>query len=245
MDVKLIRFDMSEYMERHSVSKLIGAPPGYVGHAEGEMGQGMLLSEVDKNPNCILLLDEVEKAAPEVLQVLLQVMDDGRLTGATGKTVDFTNVILLMTSNLGAAKLDTAKIGFGEKTHSDADIEATKQFFTPEFRNRIDSFIRFNVLGPKEIMSIVTRTVKDTNELLKTNDTKIKIKLTAVAKKYLAEKGYDPTMGARPLKRLFEEEVKKPLSKQILFEETTAGVITVDYNADDGIVFVPQATVND
>jgi ATP-dependent Clp protease ATP-binding subunit ClpA len=245
MDVKLIRFDMSEYMERHSVSKLIGAPPGYVGHAEGEMGQGMLLSEVDKNPNCILLLDEVEKAAPEVLQVLLQVMDDGRLTGATGKTVDFTNVILLMTSNLGAAKLDTAKIGFGEKTHSDADIEATKQFFTPEFRNRIDSFIRFNVLGPKEIMSIVTRTVKDTNELLKTNDTKIKIKLTAVAKKYLAEKGYDPTMGARPLKRLFEEEVKKPLSKQILFEETTAGVITVDYNVDDGIVFVPQATVND
>ena len=125
MDVKLIRFDMSEYMERHSVSKLIGAPPGYVGHAEGEMGQGMLLAEVDKNPNCILLLDEVEKAAPEVLQVLLQVMDDGRLTGATGKVVDFTNVILLMTSNLGAAKLDTAKIGFGEKVHADADIEAT------------------------------------------------------------------------------------------------------------------------
>ena len=237
MDVKLIRFDMSEYMERHSVSKLIGAPPGYVGHAEGEMGQGMLLAEVDKNPNCILLLDEVEKAAPEVLQVLLQVMDDGRLTGATGKVVDFTNVILLMTSNLGAAKLDTAKIGFGEKVHADADIEATKTFFTPEFRNRIDAFIRFNKLGKKEIMSIVNRTVKDTNELLKTNDTKVKIKLTAAAKKYIAENGFEPTMGARPLKRLFEEKIKKPLSRKILFDDMKDGVITVDCQEDE-IIFV-------
>ena len=240
MDVKLIRFDMSEYMERHSVSKLIGAPPGYVGHAEGEMGQGMMLSEVDKNPNCILLLDEVEKAAPEVLQVLLQVMDDGRLTGSTGKTVDFTNVILLMTSNLGAAKLDTAKIGFGEKTHSDADIQATKQFFTPEFRNRIDAFIRFNKLGKPEIRSIVKRTVKDTNDLLKSNDSKVKIKLTTAATKYFVEQGYDPLMGARPLKRLFEEKVKKPLSKKILFDEAHAEVITVDI-VDDEVIFVNNA----
>ena len=240
MDVKLIRFDMSEYMERHSVSKLIGAPPGYVGHAEGEMGQGMMLSEVDKNPNCILLLDEVEKAAPEVLQVLLQVMDDGRLTGSTGKTVDFTNVILLMTSNLGAAKLDTAKIGFGEKTHSDADIQATKQFFTPEFRNRIDAFIRFNKLGKPEIRSIVKRTVKDTNDLLKSNDSKVKIKLTTAATKYFVEQGYDPLMGARPLKRLFEEKVKKPLSKKILFDEAHAEVITVDI-IDDEVIFVSNA----
>ena len=240
MDVKLIRFDMSEYMERHSVSKLIGAPPGYVGHAEGEMGQGMMLSEVDKNPNCILLLDEVEKAAPEVLQVLLQVMDDGRLTGSTGKTVDFTNVILLMTSNLGAAKLDTAKIGFGEKTHSDADIQATKQFFTPEFRNRIDAFIRFNKLGKPEIRSIVKRTVKDTNDLLKSNDSKVKIKLTTAATKYFVEQGYDPLMGARPLKRLFEEKVKKPLSKKILFDEAHAEVITVDI-VDDEVIFVSNA----
>ena len=240
MDVKLIRFDMSEYMERHSVSKLIGAPPGYVGHAEGEMGQGMMLSEVDKNPNCILLLDEVEKAAPEVLQVLLQVMDDGRLTGATGKTVDFSNVILLMTSNLGAAKLDTAKIGFGEKTHADADIQATKQFFTPEFRNRIDAFIRFNKLGKPEIRSIVKRTVKDTNDLLKSNDSKVKIKLTAAATKHFVEQGYDPLMGARPLKRLFEEKVKKPLSKKILFDEAHAEVITVDY-VNDEVAFVSNA----
>ena len=183
------------------------------------------------------MLDEVEKAAPEVLQVLLQVMDDGRLTGATGKVVDFTNVILLMTSNLGAAKLDTAKIGFGEKVHADADIEATKVFFTPEFRNRIDAFIRFNKLGKKEIMSIVNRTVKDTHELLKSNDTKVKIKLTAAAKKYIADNGFEPTMGARPLKRLFEEKIKKPLSKKILFEETTDGVITVDCQEDE-IIFV-------
>ncbi len=237
MDVKLIRFDMSEYMERHSVSKLIGAPPGYVGHAEGEMGQGMMLSEVDKNPNCILLLDEVEKAAPEVLQVLLQVMDDGRLTGATGKTVDFSNVILLMTSNLGAAKLDTARIGFGEKTHSDADISATKQFFTPEFRNRIDAFIRFNKLGKPEIMSIIKRTLKDTNDLLKSNDSNITIKMTVSAKKYFVEQGYDPLMGARPLKRLFEEKVKKPLSKKILFDGAHAEVIKVDL-VDGEIVFV-------
>ena len=240
MDVKLIRFDMSEYMERHSVSKLIGAPPGYVGHAEGEMGQGMMLSEVDKNPNCILLLDEVEKAAPEVLQVLLQVMDDGRLTGATGKTVDFSNVILLMTSNLGAAKLDTAKIGFGEKTHADADIQATKQFFTPEFRNRIDAFIRFNKLGKTEIRSIVKRTVKDTNDLLKSNESKVKIKLTATATKYFVEQGYDPLMGARPLKRLFEEKVKKPLSKKILFDDAHAETITVDV-VDNEVVFVNNA----
>tara|TARA_Y100001937_G_scaffold128583_1_gene206011 strand:- start:666 stop:2843 length:2178 start_codon:yes stop_codon:yes gene_type:complete len=240
MDVKLIRFDMSEYMERHSVSKLIGAPPGYVGHAEGEMGQGMMLAEVDKNPNCILLLDEVEKAAPEVLQVLLQVMDDGRLTGATGKTVDFTNVILLMTSNLGAAKLDTAKIGFGEKTHADADIKATKQFFTPEFRNRIDAFIRFNKLGKPEIRSIVKRTVKDTNQLLKSNDSKVKIKLTTAATKYFVEQGYDPLMGARPLKRLFEEKIKKPLSKKILFDEAHAEVITIDI-VDDEVIFVTNA----
>ena len=233
MDVKLIRFDMSEYMERHSVSKLIGAPPGYVGHAEGEMGQGMMLAEVDKNPNCILLLDEVEKAAPEVLQVLLQVMDDGRLTGATGKTVDFTNVILLMTSNLGAAKLDTAKIGFGEKTHADADIKATKQFFTPEFRNRIDAFIRFNKLGKPEIRSIVKRTVKDTNQLLKSNDSKVKIKLTTAATKYFVEQGYDPLMGARPLKRLFEEKIKKPLSKKILFEDIKDTTITVEYENEE------------
>jgi ATP-dependent Clp protease ATP-binding subunit ClpA len=216
-------------MERHSVSKLIGAPPGYVGHAEGELGQGMLLSEIDKNPNCVLLLDEVEKAAPEVLQVLLQVMDDGRLTGATGKTVDFSNVTLIMTSNLGAAKSETSKIGFGETTHTDTDIKAVKSFFTPEFRNRIDSYVKFNKLGMKEVNLIIDKIVKETNELLLSNDSKISIELTKAAKKYIADNGFEPSMGARPLKRLFEDVVKKPISKKILFDKIEEGVVLVDY----------------
>ena len=229
LDIKLIKFDMSEYMERHSVSKLIGAPPGYVGHAEGELGQGMLLSEVDKNPNCVLLLDEVEKAAPEVLQVLLQVMDDGRLTGATGKQVDFSNVTLIMTSNLGAAKAETSKIGFGESSHTDTDIKAVKSFFTPEFRNRIDSYVKFNKLGMKEVNLIIDKIVKETNELLLSNDSKVSIELTKEAKKYIADNGFEPSMGARPLKRLFEDVVKKPISKKILFDKIEEGVVLVDY----------------
>ena len=231
LDIKLIKFDMSEYMERHSVSKLIGAPPGYVGHAEGELGQGMLLSEIDKNPNCVLLLDEVEKAAPEVLQVLLQVMDDGTLTGATGKSVDFSNVTLIMTSNLGAAKAESSKIGFGEASFKDTDIKAVKSFFTPEFRNRIDAYVKFNKLGMKEVNLIVDKIVKESNELLKVNDSKITIELTKAAKKYIAENGFEPSMGARPLKRLFENEVKKPVSKKILFDKIEEGTILVDYIA--------------
>ena len=141
MDAKLIKFDMSEYQERHSISKLIGAPPGYVGHAEGKVGQGQLLQEVETNPNCVLLLDEIEKAAPEVLQILLQVMDDGKLTGATGKATDFSNVILLMTSNLGAAASETKKIGFGDNVKKGEMNKAVEKFFTPEFRNRLDAVV--------------------------------------------------------------------------------------------------------
>ena len=217
LESKLIRFDMSEYQERHSVSKLIGAPPGYVGHAEGKMGQGQLLSSVEENPNCVLLLDEVEKAAPEVLQVLLQVMDDGRLTGATGKTTDFTNVVLLMTSNLGAADAEKLKIGFGKNTKVDTDVKAVKSFFTPEFRNRIDSVIRFNKLDKTVVEKIVYRLQDEINEQLK--DKNITIKLDNTALEYFVTEGYEPTMGARPLKRLFENELKKPLSKKILFED--------------------------
>ena len=176
-----------------------------------------------------MLLDEVEKAAPEVLQVLLQVMDDGRLTGATGKTVDFSNVTLIMTSNLGAAKSETSKIGFGETTHTDTDIKAVKSFFTPEFRNRIDSYVKFNKLGMKEVNLIIDKIVKETNELLLSNDSKISIELTKAAKKYIADNGFEPSMGARPLKRLFEDVVKKPISKKILFDKIEEGVVLVDY----------------
>lgn len=232
LESKLIRFDMSEYQERHSVSKLIGAPPGYVGHAEGKMGQGQLLSSVEENPNCVLLLDEVEKAAPEVLQVLLQVMDDGRLTGATGKTVDFSNVVLLMTSNLGAADAEKLKIGFGDQKKKDTDIKAVSSFFTPEFRNRIDSVIRFNKLDTEVIKKIVKRLEDELNLQLK--DKEIKVSIRASAVNYFVDEGYDSAMGARPLKRLFESELKKPLSKKILFEDLKNTKIKVEY-IDDNI----------
>jgi ATP-dependent Clp protease ATP-binding subunit ClpA len=224
---------MSEYQERHSVSKLIGAPPGYVGHAEGKMGQGQLLAEVEDNPNCVLLLDEVEKAAPEVLQLLLQVMDDGRLTGATGKVVDFSNVILLMTSNLGAADAETLKIGFGDQTKTKAVEKAIEKFFTPEFRNRLDTVVEFNKLEPELMLKIVDRLVMETNELLLDNDSGVVIELTDVARQQLADDGYEPTMGARPLKRVFENKIKKPLSKKILFEELSNSSLVIDYVDDE------------
>jgi len=234
LESKLIRFDMSEYQERHSVSKLIGAPPGYVGHAEGKMGQGQLLTSVEEHPNCVLLLDEVEKAAPEVLQILLQVMDDGRLTGATGKTTDFTNVVLLMTSNLGAADAEKLKIGFGDQKKKNTDLKAVNSFFTPEFRNRIDSVIKFNKLGEPVIRKIVKRITDETNDQLK--DKGIVLELSTEATDHFVTEGYEPTMGARPLKRLFETELKKPLSKRILFEDLRNCKLIVNY-ADGEISF--------
>jgi len=231
LEAKLIRFDMSEYQERHSVSKLIGAPPGYVGHAEGKMGQGQLLTSVEENPNCVLLLDEVEKAAPEVLQLLLQVMDDGRLTGATGKTTDFSNVIMLMTSNLGAADGETNKIGFGDQVKKDTDTKAIKAFFAPEFRNRLDAVIKFNKLGKPVIEKIVGRLQDEINVQLK--DKNIEVVLDTKAIKYFMENGYSPDMGARPLKRLFEKDLKKPLSKKILFEELKDVVLNVTVKGEE------------
>jgi ATP-dependent Clp protease ATP-binding subunit ClpA len=230
LEAKLIRFDMSEYQERHSVSKLIGAPPGYVGHAEGKMGQGQLLTSVEENPNCVLLLDEIEKAAPEVLQLLLQVMDDGRLTGATGKTTDFSNVIMLMTSNLGAADGETNKIGFGDQVKKDTDTKAIKSFFAPEFRNRLDAVIKFNKLGKPVIKKIVGRLEDEINKQLK--DRNIEITLDKSAVNYFMENGYSPDMGARPLKRLFEKDLKKPLSKKILFEDLKDVKLTVTVKGD-------------
>ena len=232
---KLVKFDMSEYMEKHSVAKLIGAPPGYVGHSEGKMGQGQLVAEVEDNPNCVLLLDEVEKAAPEVLQVLLQVMDDGKVTGSNGKVVDFSNVVLLMTSNLGAAKSEENKIGFGDSVRQGDTTKATKAFFTPEFRKRLDATVQFNTLGIPEMLLIVDRLVKDTNELLQLNDSTITLTVTPVARQQLADDGYEPTMGARPLKRIFEEKVKKPLSKKILFENMENHTVIIDYAGEDYI----------
>jgi ATP-dependent Clp protease ATP-binding subunit ClpA len=224
MGVRLVRFDMSEYQEKHSVSKLIGAPPGYVGYASGEAGSGQLIAEIEKTPNCILLLDEIEKASPEVLTVLLQVMDDGRLTSNTGKTVDFTNVVLIMTSNLGAKDAEKRAIGFNSDSINTVKIktdDALKKFFAPEFRNRIDGVVHFNKLSKDEIGLIVNKTIKDIEKMV--SDKKIKIDITIKAREWLGDNGYDPLLGARPLARLIQDKVKKPLSKEILFGKLKDG----------------------
>jgi len=196
------------------------------------MGQGQLLAAVEENPNCVLLLDEVEKAAPEVLQVLLQIMDDGHITGSAGKEVDFSNVILLMTSNLGAADAEKRRIGFGDSDNNSKVSEAVERFFAPEFRNRLDAVIRFNKLAKEQMLLIVDKLVKDTNQLLSNNDSTVRIAITDHARKQLADDGYDPAMGARPLKRVFETEIKKPLSRRILFDNLVDCTITVDHTEE-------------
>ena len=236
LNSKLVRFDMSEYMEKHAVSRLIGAPPGYVGHGEGKMGDGQLIAEVEENPSCVLLLDEVEKAAPEVMNVLLQVMEDGRLTSSKGKTVDFSNVILVMTSNLGAADAEKRGIGFGAESYNpDAINSAVKNFFPPEFRNRLDDTISFLSLDPDMMYLIVDSQIKEINEKLASNG--VEIVLTKAAREWLATHGYNKAMGARPLNRLINDQVKNPLSKEILFGSLVGGGKARVAVKNDKIVF--------
>ena len=216
VNTKLVRFNMSEYQEKHTVSKLIGAPPGYAGFGEGKMGDGQLISEVENNPNCVLLLDEVEKAAPEVMTVLLQVMDDGMMTSSKGKTVSFSDVILVMTSNLGAADAEKGSIGINSDRYNlDAIDDAVKKFFAPEFRNRLDGVIKFDKLSMQEMRLIVDAEMSNINDLLE--DKGVTVLLTQPAKEWLSKEGYDELMGARPLTRLIESEIKLPLSQEILF----------------------------
>jgi ATP-dependent Clp protease ATP-binding subunit ClpA len=250
LSYKLVRFDMSEYQEKHTVARLIGAPPGYVGHGEGQAGAGQLITEVDNHPNCVLLLDEIEKAAPEVVQVLLQVMDDGRLTSSTGKTVDFTNVILMMTANLGAREAERLAIGFGSQEKTGEVDKAIKDFFAPEFRNRLDGIIQFGKLGHDEMRLIVSRFVDELNDQVASK--KITVTCLARARDWLAENGFDPKMGARPLARLFEERIKKPMAKEILFGSLrNGGKVRISTEAGDLKVTYPSAessttiTVND
>jgi ATP-dependent Clp protease ATP-binding subunit ClpA len=235
LSTKLVRFDMSEYQEKHSVSRLIGAPPGYVGHGEGKMGDGQLISEIEENPNCILLLDEIEKAAPEVAQVMLQVMDDGRLTSSKGKTVSFENVVIVMTSNLGAADAEKRGIGFQAQTfNSDAIADNVKKFFPPEFRNRLDAVVQFNSLTMGEMFYIVDAEIDKVNEQLSSKS--VAVTLTNAAREWLAKNGYDPQMGARPLGRLIQDKIKKPLSKKILYGDLNGGGRATVNVADDDIV---------
>ncbi|WP_417452032.1 ATP-dependent Clp protease ATP-binding subunit ClpA [Kordiimonas sp.] len=217
LGVELHRFDMSEYMERHSISRLIGAPPGYVGFDQG----GLLTDAVDQHPHCVLLLDEVEKAHPDLFNVLLQVMDNGTLTDHNGKKVDFRNVILIMTTNAGAAELSKTAIGFGRETNDGASEEAVKQMFSPEFRNRLDATIAFDFLPPEVVSKVVEKFVLQLE--LQLADRNVEISLTEDAKAWLAEKGYDRHYGARPLSRVIQENIKTPLADELLFGKLTKG----------------------
>ncbi len=233
MGMQLIRFDMGEYQEKHSVSRLIGAPPGYVGY---EDNAGQLITKLQEHANSILLLDEVEKAHPDVMNILLAFMDNGFVTGSNGKQADGRNCILIMTSNLGAADNERNSIGFGTLERDDEDDKAIKKFFAPEFRNRLDAVIKFGKLDHKVVEQIVKKFVGDLNSQLK--DKGIEIILTAKAAKYLAERGYDSKMGARPLARLIDNEVKSPLSRRVLFGDlVNGGRVTVDI-VDDKLDFV-------
>ncbi len=224
LGLELIRFDMSEYMERHSVSRLIGAPPGYVGFDQG----GLLTDKIDQHPHCVLLLDEIEKGHPDLFNILLQVMDYGKLTDNNGKTIDFRNVILIMTTNAGASELAKASIGIARAaTREGADEEAINRAFTPEFRNRLDAIIPFAPLNPETIGRVVDKFIMQLEAQL--GDRGVTIELSDEARQWLGKKGYDPAMGARPLGRVIQEYVKKPLADELLFGKLTkGGAVNID-----------------
>ncbi|MCW8836569.1 MAG: ATP-dependent Clp protease ATP-binding subunit ClpA [Rhodospirillales bacterium] len=227
LGVELIRFDMSEYMERHSVSRLIGAPPGYVGFDQG----GLLTDAIDQNPHAVLLLDEIEKAHPDLFNILLQVMDHGKLTDHNGKTIDFRNVILIMTTNAGAAELAKPAIGFERSVREGDDMEAIEKMFSPEFRNRLDSVISFASLPPEVVSRVVEKFIMELEVQLA--DRAVTIELSDGAREWLAVKGYDRRFGARPLARVIQEHVKKPLAEELLFGKLTGGGL-VRVDAKDG-----------
>ena len=228
LGIKLIRFDMSEYMERHSVSRLIGAPPGYVGFDQG----GLLTDAVDQTPHAVLLLDEIEKAHPDIFNLLLQVMDNGRLTDHNGKTIDFRNVIIIMTTNAGAAQLSKQAMGFGRQVNTGADTEAIERTFAPEFRNRLDAIIPFANLAPEVVRKVVDKFVLQLEAQLA--DRGVTITLSDAARDWLAERGYEPLYGARPLGRVVQEHVKKPLAEELLFGRLTyGGIAKVDVKDAD------------
>ena len=231
LGIELIRFDMSEYMERHSVSRLIGAPPGYVGFDQG----GLLTDAVDQHPHAVLLLDEIEKAHPDLFNILLQVMDHGKLTDNNGKTIDFRNVILIMTTNAGAQDLAKPAIGFGRETREGDDQEAILRLFTPEFRNRLDAIIAFAALSPEVVSRVVDKFVIQLESQL--GDRDVAIELSEAARAWLAVKGYDKLYGARPLARVIQEYIKKPLAEELLFGKLAkGGVVRVDVT-DDALTF--------
>jgi len=232
MGVKLVRFDMSEFQEQHSVAKFIGAPPGYVGFDDNA---GQLITQLQENPNCVLLLDEIEKAHPSVSQVLLGLMDNGFITGSNGKKADARQTILIMTSNLGAADAEKNAIGFGKMDKDYDNKDAVNRFFAPEFRNRLDGIIQFGKLDHNTMIKIVKKFVDELNALIK--DKNIHVKPDQSALEYLVKKGFNPKMGARPLQRVIDEEIKKPLSREILFGKLSNGGVVNLTHKDDKFEF--------
>jgi ATP-dependent Clp protease ATP-binding subunit ClpA len=218
LGVKLVRFDMSEYQERHSVSKLLGSPPGYVGHEEKG---GLLIERLQENPNCVLLLDEIEKAHPDVSQVLLQIMDNGKVTGSNGKEADARNCILILTTNLGAAEAEKNNIGFMEDFEKEYEDGALKKYFAPEFRNRLDGVVTFAKLSKETMMKIVGKFLVELKDMVK--DKNVKITVSDETLDYLVEKGFDPKMGARPLQRVIDREIKRKLARELLFGDLKDG----------------------
>jgi ATP-dependent Clp protease ATP-binding subunit ClpA len=235
LGIELLRFDMSEYMERHTVSRLIGAPPGYVGYDRG----GLLTEAIAKTPHAVLLLDEIEKAHPDVFNVLLQVMDHGTLTDNNGKKADFRHVVLIMTSNVGAQDLARGMVGFGQRDTRGKEDLALKNTFSPEFRNRLDARIHFDALTPDVMERVVDKFIGELGEQLAERE--VTISLTSAARAYLAEKGYDKDQGARPLARLIQDEIKKPLGDELLFGDLENGGNVIVDHKDGAVVFEKQA----
>jgi ATP-dependent Clp protease ATP-binding subunit ClpA len=231
MGLELVRFDMSEYMERHTVSRLIGAPPGYVGYDQG----GLLTEAITKNPHVVLLLDEVEKAHPDVFNLLLQVMDHGTLTDNNGRKADFRNVVIVMTTNAGTHESSRASIGFTRQDHASDAMEAIKRLFTPEFRNRLDATVQFNALEPANISRVVDKFIFELEAQL--HEQNITIEVDAAARLWLAERGYDPKMGARPMARTIQQYIKKPLADELLFGDLAQGGHLTIHLEDDELIF--------
>ena len=241
MGVELVRFDMSEYMERHTVSRLIGAPPGYVGFDQG----GLLTEAITRNPHCVLLMDEIEKAHPEVFNLLLQVMDHGILTDNNGRKADFHNVTIVMTTNAGAQEASRASVGFTLQDHSSDAMEVIKRMFSPEFRNRLDAIIKFDALDENSIARVVDKLIVELEAQLDKNE--VTIELEPAAREWIARKGYDEKMGARPMARVIQEHIKRPLAEELLFGSLRGGGhVRVDVGSDgDSLVLIPEPTVRE
>ena len=241
MGIEFIRFDMSEFQEKHSVSKFIGSPPGYVGYADGGSGSGVLINELERHPHCVVLLDEIEKAHPDIVNIFLQVMDNGMISSQSGKTASARNAFIIYTSNLGAVSMEKSNIGFGSPERTDEGQEAVKNWFAPEFRNRLDAVIEFDRLSKQSMNKILDKFIAQLNEL--SSQKKVNIVFDSKAKEWLIDRGFDRNMGARPLARVIQENVKKPLSREMLFGSLKQGGGVMFTVEDDKLHFTVIETV--